>query len=82
MGNFPPAGIETLLTRHGITKEELCQRLGIGEPTWRSWLRGDRRPSPEACLRAEIYGIGKHELRPDLWPPPTPMEPAKRKAMA
>jgi hypothetical protein len=73
-----------ILTRHGLTKEDLCLKLDIGVTTWYSWLRGARKPSPELCLRAEQQGIGKHELRPDLWPPsPAPVaRPARRKAMA
>jgi len=62
---------DAVLARHGLDRDGFCARLNLGLPTFRSWVRGDRKPSIQVCQRAEqVLGIGKHELRPDLWTPP------------
>jgi transcriptional regulator with XRE-family HTH domain len=63
--------IDRILRRHGISREAFCQGTGLGIATVRSWARGDRKPSVPVCqLAEERLGIPKHELRPDIWPPP------------
>jgi transcriptional regulator with XRE-family HTH domain len=82
MGTSPVLDVDAILSRYGLSREDFCDRLGLGMPTIRSWMRGDRKPSVPVCqLAEERLGIPKHELRPDLWQPPPPRTRAKAMAV-
>jgi transcriptional regulator with XRE-family HTH domain len=83
MGAIPAIAIDAVLARYGLSREAFCDGLGLGMATVRSWHRGDRKPSLFVCqLAEERLGIPKHELRPDIWPPPPPERRTKASAMA
>lgn len=72
MGDTPAIDIDAVLARHRLTREEFCERLNLGISTIRSWVRADRKPSLAVCqLAEERLRIPKHELRPDVWTPPS-----------
>ena len=71
MVTSPVLDVDEILSRYQLSRDQFCERLGLGMPTLRSWVRGDRKPSTAVCQMAEeLLGIPKHEFRPDLWPPP------------
>lgn len=60
-----------ILEAHGLKRSDLVQVLGISERTVFFWRTGERRPTPEHAIKAErLLNIPRHELRPDIWPPP------------
>jgi transcriptional regulator with XRE-family HTH domain len=72
MGEFTALNVDAMLGRHKLTREDFCEQMSLSMNTIRAWQRGDRRPSLEVCqLACERLNISKHELRPDVWPPPT-----------
>jgi hypothetical protein len=63
--------IERVLKRHGIDAKAFCAGAKIGMQTYRTYKRGDRVPSVATVIRVEsALNIPRHELRPDVWPPP------------
>jgi transcriptional regulator with XRE-family HTH domain len=73
MPDAPALDIDAILIRHGLSRGEFCEQMGLSMSTIRSWHRGDRKPSLDACqLAFDRCNIGKHELRPDVWPTPPP----------
>jgi DNA-binding transcriptional regulator YdaS (Cro superfamily) len=61
----------TVLEKHGLKECDLIQVLGVTDRTVFFWRSGERRPSAERAMQAEkLLKIPRHELRPDLWPPP------------
>jgi transcriptional regulator with XRE-family HTH domain len=59
-----------VLERHGCTREQFMQAAGISLATFRAYLGGRRTPSTTVVLAVEDL-VPRHDLRPDLWPPPT-----------
>jgi transcriptional regulator with XRE-family HTH domain len=63
--------IEGVLKRHGVSAEQFAAAAGVGMQTYRCYRRGVRSPSIDVALAAEReLRIPRHELRPDIWPPP------------
>jgi ribosome-binding protein aMBF1 (putative translation factor) len=83
MADAPILDPDAIMARYGVSRDDLLTKLGIGWATVRSWRRGDRKPSLAVCQLAEKrLGIPKHELRPDVWPPPTKAAKAARRREA
>lgn len=85
--------LDAVLARHGRTRSDLVN-LGFSMRTvdyWRSGgpphPSGGRKPTSRPSVRAallieEKLGIPRHELRPDIWPPPKPPAKASRRREA
>lgn len=63
----------------------LARALGIRQSTVSSWLRrGNELPAKFVIPVERAYGISRHDLRPDLYPPeervPAPQPPAQHPA--
>ncbi len=65
-----------LETRH-LTDARVAAALCVSREAVRLWRRDARRISPRNAKKlAELYGIPRHELRPDLWERPDPRQRA------
>jgi transcriptional regulator with XRE-family HTH domain len=85
MGNHRGSAIDLsdVLLRHDLTGEAFAEGAGVSMVTYRAYRRGYRVMSPEVAMRAaEKLGIPRHELRPDLWPPPQLEETKRRRNRA
>lgn len=48
---------------------QLARDLGVPQSTMWRWLNESRRLPAEHVLRAEyLYGVSRHDLRPDIYP--------------
>lgn len=48
----------------------LARKLGISQSTVSTWLRrGNELPAKFVIPVEQAYGVSRHELRPDLYPP-------------
>lgn len=48
---------------------QLARDLGVPQSTMWRWLNENRQLPAEHVLRAErLYGVSRHELRPDIYP--------------
>lgn len=58
------------------TQCKFADALGVSQPTVWRWLQSSKRLPAEHVLTAErLYGISRHDLRPDIYPrnyPPAP----------
>jgi DNA-binding transcriptional regulator YdaS (Cro superfamily) len=62
--------LDAVLARHGRKPADLIA-AGFSQRMVNYWRRGDRPISVgSAQLIEQHLGIPKHELRPDVWPPP------------
>lgn len=62
--------LKTALKNRNIRLSE-ASKMGIAYGTIYSHYRGSRNLSADAAIAyEELLGIPRHELRPDLWPPP------------
>lgn len=60
--------LDRYIELHKITQAELADRLGIPEPTARSFINGSRRITGETAVQIETrLGIPRETLRPDLF---------------
>lgn len=51
------------------SQSALARALGVSQPTVWHWLNVTRRIPAEKVLKAEsLYGVSRHELRPDIYP--------------
>ena len=65
-------GIDSVLSRTGLSDAKLADHLMVSAETVRLWRNGRRRMSPAHARRIEQdFGIGRHELRPDIYDAPT-----------
>jgi hypothetical protein len=52
--------------------------LGVPQPTFWKWLQSSKRlPAEYVLLAEELFGVSRHDLRPDIYPrnhPPAPEE--------
>ena len=68
--------------RRGLTLAEAARRGGNYQTLWKQY-RGERRVGPTAAMLYErLFGIPRSELRPDIWPPPTPPATSPEPAQA
>lgn len=58
------------------SQSEAARQLGVPQPTFWKWLQSSKRLPAEYVLKAEeLFGVSRHDLRPDLHPrgyPPAP----------
>lgn len=60
-----------ILRRHGVDETQVIEALGVSAETMRLWKKRERRISiRNAITLEEMFGIPRHELRPDIYPPP------------
>lgn len=51
------------------SQSALARALGVSQPTVWHWLNVSHRVPAEKVLLAEkLYGVSRHELRPDIYP--------------
>ena len=51
------------------SESQMARDLGVSQPTMWRWLNQTKRLPAEHVLRAEqLYGVSRHELRPDIYP--------------
>lgn len=73
--------IDEVLKRYAVEPAVFCAQVGIGMHSYRHYRRGSRIPGIDTAIAAETKcGIPRHELRPDIWPPPPVETKRKRKA--
>jgi hypothetical protein len=85
--------LDAVLARHGRTRADLVG-LGFSMRTVDYWRSGGpshpsagRKPTSRPSVRAALLiekelGIPRHELRPDIWPPPAKPKARRREAVA
>jgi len=71
----PIEALNDLVARAG-SQSELARRLEVTQAAVWKWLQSSRRLPAEYVLTAErLYGVSRHDLRPDIYPrdyPPAP----------
>ncbi|MEW4466288.1 YdaS family helix-turn-helix protein [Parasphingorhabdus sp. JC815] len=64
------------IERRAGSMASLARGLGISTTAVWKWFQSTKRMPPEHVLRAEkLYGVSRHDLRPDIYPrnyPPAP----------
>lgn len=60
--------LQSLLTASGVSKDELANETGLGEPTIRKWLRADGTPDVSS-LESIAAALGIDDYRMVLPPP-------------
>lgn len=63
--------LQILATARGLKLVEIARAIGVHKATVTRWAQGDV-PAERAIEIERAMGIGRHELRPDLWPSPSP----------
>lgn len=58
------------------SQSQMARDLGVSQTAVWKWLQSSKRMSAEYVLTAErLYGVSRHDLRPDIYPrdyPPAP----------
>lgn len=71
----PFEALEQLVAVAG-SQSAAARELGVPQPTFWKWLQSSKRLPAEYVLRAEkLFGVSRHDLRPDIYPrgyPPAP----------
>lgn len=76
----PFDALEELIARAGGSQSALARALEVSQPTVWHWLRSSKRLPAEYVLTAErLYGVSRHDLRPDVYPRDYPPAPEARK---
>ena len=74
-----------LIERAG-SQSELARKLGISQTAVWKWTQSSKRLPAEHVLKAEkLYGVSRHDLRPDIYPRnlrPAPVTRPRRLAVA
>ncbi len=61
------------------SQESFADNMGVTQPTVWRWLRQSKQLPPEYVLEAErLYGVSRHNLRPDIYPRDYPAAPENR----
>jgi len=67
------------------SQSKLARALGVSSTAVWKWVQSSKRLPAEYVLTAErLYGVSRHDLRPDIYPrnyPPAPDGLAARKAV-
>lgn len=59
------------------TQSAFAKEMDVTQPTVWRWLRQSKQLPAEYVLRAEqLFGISRHDLRPDIYPREVPNVPA------
>jgi len=61
-------GLEKVLAR--ISPAVLAKRLGVKPQAITGWKAKKRVPHQRVLVVEQISGVPRHEIRPDLYPPP------------
>lgn len=62
---FSPEALRRILTRDGVTIEDLADEIGVSRQAVSAWLKGVTRPSPRSLVRAaEVLGVSAGDLTP------------------
>jgi len=65
-------GLAEVIARHDVTKAQIVEKIGVTGQAVSLWITGKRQPSvATARLIHQIFNIPLHELRPDVWQPPS-----------
>lgn len=71
----PFQALQAILEMAG-SQSALARALGVAQPSVWKWLQSSKRLPAEHVLKAEaLYGVSRHDLRPDIYPrnyPPAP----------
>lgn len=50
--------IKLLRTQHGMTQEEVAERIGVSRQAIAKWEKGDTLPDIDSCIRlADLFGV-------------------------
>lgn len=74
----PMTPFEALMACHDAAggQSPLARALGCTQPAVWKMIQSAKRMSPEYVLTAErIYGVSRHDLRPDIYPRNYPLAP-------
>jgi len=63
--------IDEIITRAGGVGK-LAHLLGVTHSSVCDWRRSGRIPVRRAKAANELLGLPLHEMRPDIWSPPSP----------
>lgn len=73
-------GIAEYMIRKGLTDAALGSLIGVSGDSVRLWRLKLQEIGAKRVLKVEeVTGIPRHELRPDLYPPPVSPAPRKRR---
>ncbi len=51
------------------TQDQMAADLGVSQPTISNWICRSKQMPAEHVLTAErVYGVSRHDLRPDIYP--------------
>jgi plasmid maintenance system antidote protein VapI len=69
-----------LMDEHGVSQHDLVVSLAVTPKAVRNWRDGSRQPTPDNARIIEArFGIPKHLIRPDIWDPPPPPKPSRKR---
>lgn len=55
--------IKLLRTQHGMTQEEVAERIGVSRQSIAKWEKGDTLPDIDSCIRlADLFGVSLEML--------------------
>ncbi|MEM8724654.1 MAG: YdaS family helix-turn-helix protein [Pseudomonadota bacterium] len=58
-----------LLLEQAKTQSALARALGVTQPSVWKWFQTSKRLPAEHVLKAEsLFGVSRHDLRPDIYP--------------
>ena len=67
--NYTPYEALELAVSLAGSQSELARQLGVSQPTVWTWLQSSKRLPADHVLTVErLYGISRHDLRPEIYP--------------
>lgn len=77
--DFTPFEALLQLVEKAGSQSELARNLGVSQTAVWKWLQSSKRIPAEYVLTAEqLYGVSRHDLRPDIYPRDCPPAPDAR----
>lgn len=74
----PFEALNSILAKAG-SQSELARQLGCTQGAVWKWLQTTKRVGAKYVLKAErLYGISRHDFRPDIYPRSYPPAPGER----